>query len=154
MLVCGLLGRVCGDAVVAKTDLVYVVAKRHLYRRKPKGVTAKRRAAKKRAVSKGHPAIYALVDKRDGGICRVCLAMVGLFLIHRHHLRGRKVTTTQSVCHLCEECHGKTHVRIGGKTLQVSGDADQRDPVTGVLNGLTIRLRIGDSWYRTDGFSR
>lgn len=66
--------------------------------------------------------VYEQVTARDGNVCRVCGS--GQF-IQRHHLRGRKFTTTEDVCCLCDPCHDLIHPRIGGKKLLVKGNADQ-----------------------------
>lgn len=77
--------------------------------------------------------VYQAVAERDGYRCRACGEYGGID-IHRHHIRGRKFTTMADVACLCETCHAYTHVRIGGKRLLVSGDADER-------NGLTLHFR-------------
>jgi hypothetical protein len=97
--------------------------------------TAKARA--ERAQAKADKQVYASVTARDGERCRVC-GMTGPEL-HRHHLRGRTYTTKEDVCLLCEECHGGTHVRVGGKWLDLRGNADRQ-------GGLIVRMRLGGEW--------
>lgn len=92
--------------------------------------------------------VFAHVSERDGLRCRACSAYGGID-IERHHLRGRKYTTVQDCCCLCEDCHGLLHVRVGGKLLKVHGNAEQRSPF-GVLNGLTIETRNNDGTWRVE----
>jgi hypothetical protein len=95
-------------------------------------------------------AVYAHVSERDGLRCRAC-STYGGYDIHRHHLRGRKHTTHEDVCCLCDDCHDKTHVRLGGKTLKVYGDAEVRNQY-GVPCGLTVEHRRPDgSWWTEVG---
>jgi len=87
------------------------------------GVTARRRAARKRQTQAAARKVYEAVDARDQGVCRACGQYAGPS-VHRHHLRGRQETTVQTVCHLCPACHAQIHVRVGGKRLRVWGDAN------------------------------
>lgn len=105
---------------------------------KPEKGTHKRQKRKaERVQAKADRFVYEWVTARDGGRCRVCQQERGE--MHRHHLRGRKFTTKEDVCLLCEECHGGTHVRVGGKWLDVRGNADRP-------NGLMVRMRLGGEW--------
>jgi hypothetical protein len=108
---------------------------------------AKRSLARLKA--KSDTSVYAHVSLRDGLRCRACGTYGGVD-IHRHHLRGRRFTTVQDVCCVCDECHGLMHVRIGGKRLKLYGDAEQRSP-WGVLNGLTAEWRTADGWRVESG---
>jgi 5-methylcytosine-specific restriction endonuclease McrA len=87
--------------------------------------------------------VYAAVTLRDESCCRVCGKFcnpraIGLLVkAHHHHLIYRSaqgVTDTWNVCLLDAKCHDDEHT---GK-LQLSGDADLRDPVTGRLAGIKV----------------
>lgn len=67
-------------------------------------------------------AVYQAVTERDV-CCRVCGSTQNM---ERHHIRGRKFTSTQDVVLLCGTCHDFLHVRVGGKRLRVSGNADEQ----------------------------
>lgn len=117
---------------------------------KPANPGAVKRALE-RQTAKQDKAVYIAVDERDKYFCRACCDYEGID-IHRHHLRGRAYTTVHDVAHICESCHDRLHVRIGGKTLKVYGDADQRNPFTGVPNGLTVEMRQRDgTWIAVEG---
>jgi hypothetical protein len=103
----------------------------------PKPPSRKKVKAKaERVQAKADKFVYEWVTARDGGVCRVCQSGQD---IERHHLRGRKFTTKEDVCLLCDICHGGTHVRVGGKWLDVRGNADRPD-------GLIVRMRIKGEW--------
>jgi len=86
--------------------------------------------------STAHRAVYDAVTAREDHCCRVCGRGGD---IHRHHIRGRAYTTTADVVCLCAECHEFTHVRVGGKRLKVSGNADAL---------LTVHFRDGaGAWH-------
>jgi hypothetical protein len=105
---------------------------------KPAKGTHKRQKAKaERVQAKADSFVYDWVTARDGGICRVCGEGSGE--IHRHHLKGRQFTTKEDVCLLCDLCHDGVHVRVGGKWLDVRGNADRPD-------GLIVRMRIKGEW--------
>lgn len=108
---------------------------------------SRRRAA--RLTATAHRAVYEHVSDRDGYRCRACGTYEGLG-IHRHHLRGRQFTTPEDVCCVCSDCHARLHVRIGGKTLRIAGDAEVRDR-HGVPVGLTCEWRRGAAWVRETG---
>lgn len=104
---------------------------------KPEKGTHKRLKAKaERVQARADRFVYAYVTARDGGVCRVC-GDGGE--IHRHHLKGRKFTTKETVVLLCGICHSGTHVRVGGKWLDVRGNADRP-------GGLLVRMRLGGEW--------
>lgn len=98
--------------------------------------------------AKSERAVYEHVSERDGLRCRACSEYGGID-IQRHHLRGRKYTTIQDVCCLCDDCHDLLHVRVGGKLLKVYGDAEQRN-AWGVPNGLTVETRNNDGTWRVE----
>lgn len=103
-----------------------------------------------RAIAKADKAVYAHVSDRDGLRCRACGEYGGID-IHRHHLRGKKFTTREDVCCICDECHDKMHVRVGGKTLKIYGNAEVRNRYN-VPNGLTIEMRQQDgTWLAEAG---
>lgn len=111
---------------------------------------AKAQRATARLIAKADKAVYEHVNQRDGLRCRACGTYAGIEA-HRHHIRGKKFTNIHDVCNVCDECHGKMHVRVGGKTLRIYGDAEQRSRF-GVLNGLTIEMRQADgTWIAEAG---
>ena len=97
---------------------------------------ARVKARRKRKQAAADRAVYRAVTKRDDGCCRACGLWTGR--MHRHHIRGRQHTTTADVCLLCERCHANTHVRVGGKRLIVTGNADERLDI--------IRRRDDGTW--------
>lgn len=104
----------------------------------PKPTPRKKVKAKaERAQAKADRSVYAYVTARDGDLCRVCQCE-GLEM-HRHHLRGKKFTTREDVLVLCDVCHAGTHVRVGGKWLDLRGNADRP-------NGVLVRMRLGGEW--------
>ena len=127
-----------------------------LLTRKPKGVTARLRASKKRQRHAGDKAVYLAAFERDGYRCRACSEYVGVDA-HPHHLRGKRFTATPDIATLCQDCHGFLHVRVGGKLMKIYGDADQRDD-RGRLCGLTLETRenngapiMGDGYIARGG---
>ncbi len=99
------------------------------------GITAKLRARKKRQKHLAAKPVYAYVTRRDV-LCRACHSRP---TTQRHHLAGRGVPETKhNVCGVCDEDHDLLHVRIGGKRLKLSGDAEGK---------LTIERRIMDTWF-------
>ena len=66
----------------------------------------------------------------------------------RHHLRGRKHTTVEDVCGLCDDCHELLHVRVGGKKLKITGNAELRS-AWGMPCGLTVERHCGDRGWIT-----
>ena len=117
----------------------------------PKGTP--RRLVKSRASRQQAAAdklVYAHVDARDGLRCRICGIYAGVDA-HRHHLRGRRFTTIHDVCNLCQDDHEALHVRVGGKLMKLSGDAEARDKF-GRLCGLVLDVRQNDgTWRREEG---
>ena len=94
--------------------------------------------------------VYQHVSERDGWRCRACREYTGVDA-ERHHLRGRRYTTANDCCVLCDECHAALHVRVGGKLMKLSGDAEARDRF-GRLCGLVLEVRQNDgTWRREDG---
>lgn len=97
--------------------------------------------------------VYAAVTTRDQSCCRVCHRFcrpraIGLLeKAHHHHLiylsAGGK-TTTENVCLLCAFCHEFEHQH----RIQLSGNADLRDAVTGRLNGIKVERLIENGWRR------
>lgn len=83
-----------------------------LRRAKKKNRTvAKARAKKRRALEARKVLVYAAVDRRDGGRCRVCATCVN---IHHHHVRFRSqqgAHTTENVLLLCAHHHERVHRR-------------------------------------------
>lgn len=113
---------------------------------KPDHGRQQRREARQQA--QADKAVYETVTQRDGLRCRACGEYCG-FTGHRHHLRGRRYTTNRDVCLVCEDCHDLLHVRVGGKLMKLSGDADARNE-RGMLNGLTLQTRQNDGSWRTE----
>lgn len=103
---------------------------------KPKGITARLRAGKRRRQATADRLVYAAVDRRDGQRCRVCHAFAG-DAIQRHHIVYRSLggaTTSQNVVSLCAADHADVH---GGR-LKIRGDADaaiQIQAATRALDG-------------------
>jgi hypothetical protein len=88
--------------------------------------------------------VYAHVTKRDP-MCRTCHQRP---TTERHHLRGRKYTTVEDVCGVCDDCHDLLHVRLGGKKLKVYGNAETRTAMGNAL-GLTVeRLTSVHGWIK------
>ena len=86
------------------------------------------KARRQRQTATAARAVYAHVTARDRDSCRVCGSRQ---LIQRHHLRGRRFTTPEDVCCVCDACHDLIHPRIGGKRLRVEGNAE-------LMNGLRV----------------
>lgn len=91
-------------------------------------------------------AVCKIVDTRDGQHCRVCgtwtnpEAITLLERGHRHHLKYRSAggpDEAWNVALTCAKCHADEHA---GR-IQLSGDASQRDPVTGQGRGVADALR-------------
>lgn len=93
--------------------------------------------------SKTDREVYAWVTARDP-LCRACHQRP---TTERHHLRGRKYTTREDVCGLCDDCHDLLHVRVGGKRLKVYGNAEQRSALGNPL-GLTVERLINGEWIK------
>ena len=87
--------------------------------RKPKGITARLRAGKKRRADAVYAANRLTVIARDGGLCRWC-QQPGTEV---HHLQPRSLGVDHSTGNLlliCQKCHSMIHA----KSLRVSGNAD------------------------------
>jgi len=118
----------------------------------PKGRSRFEEKVKQRVAElRNERSVSVQVDHRDGYRCRVCqrssnINGVGLLERgHRHHIDYRSaggLTTTANMCHLCSRCHAAIHAG----DLRLSGDADQRDPITGKLNGLKVEKRTESGW--------
>ena len=100
--------------------------------------------------------VYAAVTLRDESHCRVCGKWTnprGIGLLnrgHHHHIRYRSQggdTSTANVILLDAKCHSEEHA---GK-LQLSGNADERDPVTGRLAGVKVE-RPSEAGWRVVGW--
>ena len=107
--------------------------------------------AKQKALQAHQQEVYAAVTLRDGSSCRVCgkfcspRAWAALERSHKHHLVYRSMqgpTETWNLLTLCARCHSEEH---GGK-LQLSGNADERDPVTGRLAGVKVERPSEEGW--------
>ena len=94
--------------------------------------------------AKADRAVYLHVTDRDP-LCRGCHMHP---TTERHHLRGRKHTTVEDVCGLCDECHELLHVRVGGKKLTITGNAELRS-AWGMPCGLTVERHCGDRGWIT-----
>lgn len=84
---------------------------RSLQRPKKKNRTvAKARAAKRRKAEQEKARVYALVDERDRGRCRVC----GLAAAHHHHIRYRSQGgkhVPENIVSVCVFCHERIHAK-------------------------------------------
>lgn len=101
--------------------------------------------------------VYALVDARDQGRCRVCgrrcstTASSLADRAERHHLQPRSLggpDTTANLATVCRSCHDERHTK---GTLALSGNADHRDE-QGRLAGIHVE-RITEAGWRTVGWS-
>jgi len=103
---------------------------------KPKPVKGSAKQAKargKRQQAKLDKIVYRHVTDRDP-LCRGCHIEP---TTQRHHLLGRSITSEATVCGVCDDCHRQLHVRVGGKTLKIYGDAEKRS-AWGMPCGLTV----------------
>ena len=89
--------------------------------RKPKGPTAKARAAKRRANLKRMADAYAKVDARDGGLSRLS----GQPGQCHHHIKGRVGALLYDTGNIVTLTNAE-HDAIHAKTLRVTGNADER----------------------------
>ena len=105
---------------------------------------------KDRAEAKQWDRVKAETTARDECCCRVCgkfcnpRAIGLLYKPHHHHLIYRSASgpdETWNVCLLCADCHDDEHA---GR-LQLSGDADERDPA-GRLCGVKIEKPVEGGW--------
>ena len=114
--------------------------------RKPKGITAKLRAAKRRRQQREDHEVYEQVDLRDHQTSRVSGVFCGE-AIHRHHIRhaGTRDTTTDNVISLTPDEH---LVQIHQEaTLRLSGNADTCNS-QGQLCGVLVERRGADDVWR------
>lgn len=119
--------------------------KAHLDRargRKPKGVTARARAAKKAAKQRDARPIYPAIDLRDGR----CSRLTGVYwgeLIHRHHMEGRRVASSvENVISLGPDEHlVGIHGRGGQKYLRLKGNAH-------VIGGVEVWRKVDGAWVK------
>lgn len=116
----------------------------------PKTINGRTRAddrdAAQRAIEAERKRIYALVDARDGGHCRLCGIPIDVRAqrlsrrVEHHHIVKRSQggpDTTQNVIRVCRGCHELIHVK---DLLSVTGDADARDAI-GNWCGLILMRR-------------
>lgn len=81
------------------------------------------KARRQRSQAQADRFVYAFVTERDQHKCRMCDRTGEL---HRHHIRGRKFTTTADVCLLCASCHSDVHPKLGlsHRRWRLVGDAN------------------------------
>lgn len=122
----------------------------------PKGPSRyQTKLAAQRAAEAHWREVTTAVAIRDGSSCRVCGKFCpprgGLLTRgHAHHLQYRSQggpDETWNLVTLCAGCHDEEH---GGK-LTLSGNADERDPVTGRLAGVKVE-RPGESGWEVVGW--
>lgn len=117
---------------------------RHASAKPQKGDHQRAKAALDRLKAKADKLVYEWVTARDP-LCRACHSRP---TAHRHHLRGKDFTTREDVCGVCDECHTAMHVRVGGKTLKLYGNAEQRSALSGQPLGLTVERLIKGEWVK------
>ena len=110
--------------------------------------------ARRRTPKPNRQAVYAQVDTRDRGCCRVCGRFTSVENLlapngrHHHHLvyrsRGGK-DDTANVVTLCASCHRRVHE--GG--MRLSGNADDRDERG---RGCVQHLRPSESGWQIVGW--
>lgn len=116
------------------------------------GKTRRDERAEKRAAIEAHwREVCRDVDRRDGVECRVCGARCAtdaldlLLRAERHHLipssRGGP-DETWNICRVCKRCHDERHVK---GTLQLSGNADERNEM-GKLAGICCERLTEAGW--------
>ncbi len=96
-------------------------------------------------------AVYAIIDRRDEGQCRVCgrrcstTAANSEQRAERHHIIARSLggeDTPQNLALVCIWCHEERHKK---GTLRITGNAHERD-LLGCLCGLTIERLTESGW--------
>jgi hypothetical protein len=112
-----------------------------------------RKLQKKAANDKAWKDCCAAVDARDEHHCRVCgrygnpRARTMLGKIHHHHLipndRRLGIHNSHAVISLCARCHNEIHVDC---TLDLNGDADMREEISGRLAGVTVKRHGEGGW--------
>lgn len=99
--------------------------------------------------------VYALVDHRDGGKCRICGRRCSTTAVsfedraERHHVIPRSLggeDSTHNLATVCWECHEDRHKK---GTLKIAGDADERNEM-GYLCGLDVE-RLTDAGWKKGG---
>ena len=95
---------------------------------KPKGITARLRAAKKRKSDAEYAKNRMMAIERDGGTCRRCWDVRKVLIwrepVECHHIRPRSLGvdhSTENLVLLCKSCHDAVHA----KRLFISGNADR-----------------------------
>lgn len=119
------------------------------------GKTAREeRHERKVAKAANRRAVYAIVDRRDEGQCRVCgrrcstTSTTSDLRAERHHIIPRSLggqDTPENLALVCVWCHDERHKK---GTLRISGNAQERDQM-GVLCGLTIE-RLTDAGWKVE----
>lgn len=115
------------------------------------GKTAREeRHERKLAKAANLKAVYAIVDRRDEGQCRVCgrrcsTTAIGEARAERHHIVPRSLggdDSPQNLALVCISCHDERHKK---GTLRISGNAHERNEM-GFLCGLTIERLTESGW--------
>lgn len=115
------------------------------------GKTAKEERDERKREKRAHLLeVYAAVDRRDHGRCRVCAKKCALGSTfsdraERHHVRPKSLggpDDTWNLATLCVDCHDARHKK---GTLRISGDADERNEM-GYLCGLTVEKLTDAGW--------
>lgn len=116
--------------------------KAHAEKRKPKGITARTRAAKRAKKQRAARPVYEAVDVRDGLRSRLTGIYWGT-AIHRHHMEGRGVLeTVENVISLGPDEHlVGIHGRGGQKWLRLAGNAN-------VMGGVEVLVKVDGTWER------
>lgn len=95
--------------------------------------------------------VYAIVDRRDEGQCRVCgrrcstTATSSELRAERHHVVPRSLggkDTPENLALVCIWCHDERHKK---GTLRISGNAHERNEM-GFLSGLVIERLTESGW--------
>lgn len=96
-------------------------------------------------------AVYAIVDRRDEGQCRVCgrrcstTATASENRAEHHHIIPRSLggqDTPENLALVCVWCHDERHKK---GTLRISGNAHERNEM-GFLCGLVIERLTEAGW--------
>jgi len=83
----------------------------------------KLRKAKRRKSEAVKRDVYALVDRRDDGQCKVCGFFNAPNPCEHHHIKARSLGgkhATNNIVTLCSRCHSAVH----SKRLIITGNAD------------------------------
>lgn len=118
----------------------------------PDGKTAREeRHDRKLAKAANLKAVYAIVDRRDEGQCRVCgrrcstTATTSDLRAERHHILPRSLggpDTVENLATVCVWCHDDRHKK---GTLRITGNAHERNEM-GFLSGLKIERLTDAGW--------